>query len=91
MQAVRRIAEEFKIQSYLIDATMKHKEPTLPIDVIRNNLNKYLDEIETDRLFNRGMNDLPNKTSLTLAQISIGLKRCSIMTCMTVSGGPSKS
>ena len=60
MLAVRGIAEDFKIQNYLVDAT-KLKEPSLPIDVIRKNMVKYLDEIETDRLFNRGMNDLPNK------------------------------
>ena len=67
MLAVRGITDEFKIQMHLVDAT-KHKEPSLPVDVIRKNMNKYLDEIETDRLFNRGLNDLPNKSSLTLSQ-----------------------
>ena len=62
MHSARGIAEDFKIQSYLIDAAARHKEPSLPIDVIRKSMVKCLDEIETDRLFNRGKNDLPNKT-----------------------------
>ena len=41
---------------------------TLPIEVIRKSLNKYLDVIETDRLFNRGSNDLPSKSCMTLGQ-----------------------
>ena len=41
---------------------------TLPVEVIRKSLNKYLDVIETDRLFNRGSNDLPSKSCMTLGQ-----------------------
>ena len=57
------MAEEFKSQAYYLDD--KLKEPSIPIDIIRKNLDKCLDEIEADRLFNRGWNDLPNHTSLT--------------------------
>ena len=51
MNAVRQIAEDYKVQSLL--GTNKVKKPSLPIEVIRKHITKYLDEIETDRLFHQ--------------------------------------
>ena len=48
---------------------------TLPIEVVRKSLSKYLDVIETDRLFNRGANDLPSKNCLTLSQTLTWVER----------------